>query len=266
MRYSSIVTCMILSFWILISGCSVHNPQSNQKDGSDSKPSTHTYHLVQLDECAPVELTPNLVKKVDNFMVMFDPSASMTETYVASDECITCHVQYKDIEYASRHSVDRGGPEISEEDAPLTSKCQSCHLDYSYTKFKFAKKIAYCFNQTIPDLKLISALRTFGSPVYTMISHGPESYSKEEFGHNLRGILDADGTSPLDHSLKAAKKDWFSVEGKTAVIIISDGKDMDERPVLAAEELKAAYEENICIYTIHVGNDITGKLTLEKIA
>ena len=266
MGFNSVLKFFVVLFWTIIFGCTTHNSPPAQKQNAGPKSQSNNYHIVQLDECKPVEVTGNLVKKVDNFMIVFDPSASMTETYVASDECVTCHVQYKDMEYANRHSVDRGGPEISEENPPLNTTCLSCHQDYSYSKFKFAKRIAYCFNQTIPDLKLSGAIRTFGSPVYTMISHGPESYTKEEFSRHLRGILDADGISPLDHTLKAVKDDWFNIQEKIAIIIISDGKDMDERPVLAAEELKAAYGENICIYTIHIGNDTNGKLIMEKIA
>jgi len=221
---------------------------------------------MHLEECRPLEVTGNLVKKVDNFMIIFDPSASMTETYVASDKCVACHAQYKEIEYTNRHSVDHGGRKISKKDTPNTATCLKCHQDYSYTKFKFAKRMANCINKTIPDLELTGSLRTFGSPVYTMISHGPESYSREKFDHALREILEADGISPLDHSLRAAEKDWFSIEGKIAVIIISDGKGMDEKPVLAAEELKSAYGENICIYTVHVGNDVKGNLIMQRIA
>jgi len=47
---------------------------------------------------------------------------------------------------------------------------------------------------------------------------------------------------------------------------MTDGKDMNERAVWASEELKAAYGENICIYTIQIGNDPAGKVLLERIA
>lgn len=266
MRYRSVLKTMLVLIWIILSGCLAHNSQPTTKEKITPKHFQSNYHLVQTDECKPIEVTDDLVKKVDNFMVIFDPSASMTETYMASADCIACHAQYKEKEFANQHSVNYGGQKIAKRNGPMTSKCLECHQDYIYTKFKFAKKIAYCFNKTIPDLELTSAIRTFGSPVYTTRSHGPKSYSKEEFGHGLRKIIDVDGASPIDLALIATIKDWFAKEGKIAVIIMSDGKDMNERAVLAAEELKAAYGENICIYTIQIGNDSAGKVLLERIA
>jgi OOP family OmpA-OmpF porin len=266
MRYGSVLKTMLALIWIILSGCPAHHSQPTTKEKITPKHFRSNYHLVQTDECEPIEVADDLVKKVDNFMVIFDPSASMTETYIASADCIVCHAQYKETEFANQHVANYGGQKIAKQDGYLSSKCIECHQDNLYTKFKFAKKIVYCFNQTIPDLELISAIRTFGSPVYTSRNYGPESYSKEEFGHALRKIIDVDGASPIDHALLAAKKDWFAKEGKIAVIIISDGKDMNESAVLAAEELKAAYGENICIYTIQIGNDPAGKVLLERIA
>jgi OOP family OmpA-OmpF porin len=263
MRYESVLKTVLLLTLTILFGCPTHHsqPTTKEKITPDSN-----YHLVQTDECKPIEISDDLVKKVDNFMVIFDPSASMTELYMASIECITCHAQYKEMEFANQHAVTHGGHKIAKQNGSLTSKCLQCHQDYVYTKFKFAKKIIYCFNQTIPDLELTSAIRTFGSPLYTTRSHGPESYSKKGFGHALRKIIDVNGASPLDLALLATIKDWFAKEGKIAVIIISDGKGMNERAVLAAEELKAAYGENICIYTIQIGNDSIGKELFQRIA
>ena len=61
-------------------------------------------------------------------------------------------------------------------------------------------------------------------------------------------------------------KDLFDLPGKKAVIVISDGEDMSEKETIAAEELKARYGDDICIYTIHIGNDPSGKQIMEKIA
>ncbi len=200
-------------------------------------------------------------------MIIFDPSASMTETYLAADECVSCHKQYKDSAYAERHAVKHGGQEFSHADASrFTHRCSECHQDYLYSKFKFAKDLTRCFNQTIPDFDFTSALRLFGSPAYTSIAYGPTRYDKKELDHQLRKILDADGVSPLDMALEAASKDWFGSKGPIAVIIVSDGKDMGTKEVLAAEDLKARYNERVCLYTVQIGNDKNGEEVLTKIA
>jgi len=249
--------------------------------------SASTYHSIELDKCQIVP-TNGLVKKVDNFMFIFDSSASMTETYQASAQCAVCHRQFENSDYGEQHAVANGGREFarksrsqhSEEHDALygthehadkvmtidNQRCDECHQDYLYSKFSFAKDLTQCFNKTIPDLELSSALRLFGSPVYTTISYGPEKYTKKEFDHQLHKILDADGASPLDMTLEAAGKDWFNSSGKIAVIVVSDGKDMGEPEILAAEDLQERYGDRICIYTVVIGGDQNGKTVMEKIA
>ncbi|MCK5544545.1 MAG: OmpA family protein, partial [Desulfobulbaceae bacterium] len=110
------------------------------------------------------------------------------------------------------------------------------------------------------------AFRTFGAPVYTSITYGPDDYTKEDLAHAIKEVISADGVSPLDFAIRATGKDWDSEQGKIAVIILSDGVDMDIEPVLAAEELKKQYGENICIYTVLIGNDKNGRKILSDVA
>ena len=180
---------------------------------------------VQIDQCTQVS-TEQYVKKVDNFIIIFDPSASMSEN--CSEECL--------------------------EDCPKGPK------------FDYAKNIVTCMNQTIPDLELKGAFRTFGAPVYTSITYGPDDYTKEDLAHAIKEVVSADGVSPLDFAIRATGEDWDSEQGKIAVIILSDGVDMDIEPVLAAEKLKKQYGENICIYTILIGNDKNGWKILSDVA
>lgn len=227
---------------------------------------TSSLHDIEPYECQQIP-SDGLVKKVDNFMIIFDPSASMTETYLASVTCNNCHAPYNDSDYAEQHAVKYGGREFAAKDKVFNPKrCTECHHDYLYSKFDFARDIAECFNQNIPTLDLSSSLRLFGTPVYTMRSFGPKKYDKKELDHELRKIIDANGASPLDMTLEAVGKDLFDSTGKIAVIVLSDGKDMDQREVLAAEDLKRRYNERICIYTIQIGGDINGKEIMQQIA
>lgn len=50
------------------------------------------------------------------------------------------------------------------------------------------------------------------------------------------------------------------------MIIISDGMDMGEKEMVAAEDLKARYGEMVCIYTILIGNDSEGKKVMDHMA
>ena len=162
--------------------------------------------------------TKGTTRKVDNFLVIFDPSASMSVPY-----------------------GDR-------------------------TKFELAMDTILHFNKTIPDLELTGGIRTFSHPVYTSMIYGFEPYTFQGFENALLTLENTDGVSPMEFALDETRKDFFSLSGKTAVIIISDGKGMDLSPVLAARKLVEKYKDRVCIYTIVVGDDPDGAGILSDIA
>lgn len=157
-------------------------------------------------------------KKIDNFIMILDPSASMS-------------VPYGDL-----------------------------------PKFELAMDTAVHLNRTIPDLDIKAGLRTFGHPVYTSLIHGITGYAKETFEDALMEIENTDGVSPMEFALDQTGKDLVSLGGSTGIIIISDGKNMDISPVLAARKLKKKYGDQVCIYTILVGNNPEGARILADIA
>jgi OOP family OmpA-OmpF porin len=75
------------------------------------------------------------------------------------------------------------------------------------------------------------------------------------------------GLTPLAQPLEDAVGDLSQTTGKIAVILVSDGIDTKQQsPVAAAEKLKKAYGDRICIYTILIGDNPMGKKNLEDIA
>jgi OOP family OmpA-OmpF porin len=140
------------------------------------------------------------------------------------------------------------------------------------SKFNLETDIVNRFVWTIPDMKLVVAMRKFGFDLRTSekttLVYGPVEYASAPFQEALRGIRYPNGPSPLDLALNAAVEDLSStlVLGKIAVIIISDGEDMSVSPLVSAERLKGMYGDRICLYTIQVGNDSTGRMLLERIA
>lgn len=134
------------------------------------------------------------------------------------------------------------------------------------SKYQSALQIASCLNQAIPGFNLNGAIRNFGNPVYTALVYGFTGYSKDDFDKALREAGPPDGPSPMSFALDATSKDIKNFPGKTAAIIISDGKGQDIMPVLSAEKMKIDYAGNICFYTVLIGDDPSGKEMLEQIA
>jgi OOP family OmpA-OmpF porin len=140
-------------------------------------------------------------------------------------------------------------------------------------KANIAKDFLNTMNQTLPELNYNAALRTFGHSAsvpdkQTMLVYGPTKYSSAGFGKALNAVKEFNGTSslPLAKAINAATGDLKSAQGPIAVIIVSDGKDMDPKPVKAAEAMKKQFGDRLCIFTVLIGDSPAGKQILDQIA
>jgi len=147
-------------------------------------------------------------------------------------------------------------------------------MDFSHNgveKFTAAKDAVTYINQTLPNLKIKGALRSFGhkqkvSNDKTVLQFGLTEYTKAGLEKGLDQLNSPGGNSPLATALDAAIQDLESASGKIGVIIISDGQDMKEKPILSAQEMKEAFGDRICIHSLHIGNSPEGKILMKKIS
>lgn len=138
-------------------------------------------------------------------------------------------------------------------------------------KFAIARGVIANFNQTMPNLNLQAALRSFGhdnalSNKSTMLVYGVTNYNRAGLAEALNKIVPAGGPSPMEKSLAATDEDMGALQGKTAVVIVSDAKDMGSAPLEAAGALKAKYGDRLCIYTVLVGADEKGSALMKAMA
>ena len=180
-----------------------------------------------------------LVQKTNNFEVIMDTSASMEDPYTWN------HFAYT---------------------APLKT-----------TKIEYEQHLVRLFNDTIPSLKLTAGLRDFAGerwltrPFVTKLWYGMAPYVKEDLGKSIFEVNTYGVESPLEAALDAATADLKPLAGKSAVIIFSDGLEM-QKAVAAATAMKAALKD-VCIYAVQIGPDnITadypqgeGKMLLDKV-
>jgi OmpA-OmpF porin, OOP family len=139
-------------------------------------------------------------------------------------------------------------------------------------KISIAKDAVTCMNQCIPaDVKLTGGLRTFGHGYYlfsifqTDLIYGMEAYSQDGLRGALCKIDLASGNTPLVKAIDAAAEDLKGAAGRTALILVTDGMPTDGDAVAAAQKLKKAMGDNLCIYAIQIGEDFTNKMLLEKV-
>ncbi len=122
------------------------------------------------------------------------------------------------------------------------------------------KALVTLFNNTIPDIKLNAAARAFGQfgtwgTAQSKVLFAPRAYSKAILPQAIAPFTTGKGFSPLDAALDGAIADLKYQSGQLAVIVFSDGLDMKNyQPAAAAQRLKNAYGDRICIYTVLLGD------------
>ena len=129
--------------------------------------------------------------------------------------------------------------------------------------FLVARDIVSRINQAIPtDLNYNAGLRSIGHNSYqsengTDLLYGMTKYNRSDFHDGLNKIKYVGGPTPMAEALQAVANDLKSASGKSAVILVSDGLNIDDAPA-AAEQLKNQLGEDVCIYTIAVGHENNG--------
>jgi OOP family OmpA-OmpF porin len=128
------------------------------------------------------------------------------------------------------------------------------------TNFAKSKDFLYRMNQTMPDMELNSALRSFGhwslkGGGETILNYGPANWSKSDFQAAVDSVLWGAGASPVDQALDNSSEDMASMGKKTAVILIGDGKYHAFDAVAAAKRMKSRYGTNACIHTVLVDSE-----------
>ena len=133
-----------------------------------------------------------------------------------------------------------------------------------------AKEFVSRMAQNIPEFDFQGALRTFGhhpdvSKEKTALFFGPAPYSRAGFEKGLSAVTEPGGNTYMAEAIDAAGKDLAGAKGKVAVVIVSDGKQV-ENAVSAAKSLKETYGDNLCIYSVMVGDDPRGKAFMDQLA
>jgi OmpA-OmpF porin, OOP family len=183
-----------------------------------------------------------LIQKTNNFEAILDTSASMASAY--------------------------SWVEVSKTDqTPGSSQPARVMLN---TKLEVEQHLAQLFNDTIPNLKLTAGLRDFaggrrlGRDYDTKLWYGMAPWVKADLEKSIFTVNTFGVESPLDVALDAATMDLKPLAGKSAVIVFSDGLDMPKAPA-SAQAMKAALQENVCIYTVQIGSEPAGKALLQQV-
>jgi len=135
-----------------------------------------------------------------------------------------------------------------------------------------ARKIAQDMNAKFPDYVQSGGLLTFGNlhPSQNNWLGPVQDYQRAVLDGAIAKISEGKGSTPIGSALGASKEGLEKAKGKKALILISDGLDTGSSgggsdPVQQAKKLKAAYGDNLCIFTIQLGDKPQGGALLEAI-
>lgn len=138
-----------------------------------------------------------------------------------------------------------------------------------HTKYDLAKALVSHMNQTIPDFQMTAGMRLLGqnAGLKSILAYGLTEYTTKSLGTAVDALtFPGSSTTPMTYAITAGTKDLEPTTGKTAVIIVSDGVDVGQASVEAAEMMREQYRDRLCIYTVQIGDDPAGREVLEQIA
>jgi len=133
-------------------------------------------------------------------------------------------------------------------------------------KIREAKALAQGLFEVAPDGDYQTGMIAFGGEgrrIYVFQS----PYERQDWIGRAAGIPYIGGKTPLELSLETAYSMLSGVSGKTAVILISDGRPtIPDAAMESARKIASLSSTQVCIYTIHVGNDPKGEEFLKEVA
>ena len=151
----------------------------------------------------------------------------------------------------------------------------SSSMDEKYNnvkKFDTAISLVDGLNRSLPELGYRGVLRNFGpddgTGRETDLLYGPAVYSTSDFARTLDAVSGPAGNSPLGKAIDYALGDLAdsgNAGGKTAVIIVSDGKEPSDDPAASIRQIKDEYP-NTCFYTLLIGDDESGQTLMNQIS
>ncbi|GJQ58871.1 MAG: hypothetical protein SCALA701_16720 [Candidatus Scalindua sp.] len=166
------------------------------------------------------------VPKVDNFIIILDTSSSMS-------------VAYEDKRFKG------------------------------YSKLSVGKDFIRRMNNTMPEMKIKGAIQTFGDNVtqQTETVYGLITHSRSGLEQSLKDIeASVEGNSPAGIAIDASGALLSTVEGRNAVILISDGERLENNPLMKLRALKERYGTRTCFYSVWIGNKPEGESFMKKLA
>ena len=185
-----------------------------------------------------------------------------------------CATSYEPVPSVTPVNVNAGGHALKAQNVVVILDASSSMAEgyQQWKKLDVATAVVRNMARTVPtDMGIKSGLRIFGGDpkLYaadtTLISDMGE-FDKVAYEASLATVSTAGGTSPLAAAIDGVASDLDGLEGNSAVIIVTDAKNMGMGPVASATALKEKFGASLCTYPVLVGDDADGQILVDEIA
>jgi len=185
-----------------------------------------------------------------------------------------CATSYQPVPPFSPVDLDAGGRALKTQNLIVILDASSSMEEgyQQWKKFDIATATVGNLADTLPEnMGVQSGLRIFGGnpdtfKKDTQLIGDIDEFDKVSYHEALSKVAKAGGPSPLPSAADAVAQDLEGLRGKSAVIVVSDAKNMGTTPAKNTAALKATYGDSVCIYPILVGDDPQGKELMNEIA
>ena len=136
-------------------------------------------------------------------------------------------------------------------------------------KMGIQQSLLASMNETIPELAYEGGFRTFGKGSCqgagrTTLIREVADYDTAGFNGALDVFGCIGGTSPLNRAIEATGGD-LAMGKRTAVVVITDGLNMNNREIETTRRLKEALGDNLDVYAIQLGGSKKGRRLVDGI-
>jgi len=158
----------------------------------------------------------------------------------------------------SFHPVNIKGPYVQRTDHVMfiLDASHSMATDmHGNNKLAYAKSIIRRINLTMPKMKIVTALRTFGHTRRVIeyrseLIYGPAPHNKQDLNDAIDSIQCVGGKSALNLALTGVMKDFRNASGHISIIVVTDGDVNQQKSIEAVSKLKKHYGQRFSLYPI----------------
>ncbi len=121
------------------------------------------------------------------------------------------------------------------------------------------------FIRSMPEGEYGAGFMVFNDKVKVLNAVSP--FNRSGLLGNVGQLVDMSGDTMMELAIQELQTELAEFGGTTAVLLVSDGIDVDETAVMrAGAELLESYEGRLCFHTVHIGTDEAGYALLRRVS